>query len=150
MSLEKDISQSRFGNEFQKSVINILFTAGWISEQIKEKLEPYGITQQQYNILRILRGSGAPLSTRQIRDRMLDRMSDTSRIVDRLVIKNLVQKIVCFKDKRMVDITITDSGRELLKTIDAIQQDLDGILKNIGEDEARQLNQLLDKIRKAS
>ena len=147
MSLEKDINQSGFNNEFQKSVINILYTAGWIDEQIKEKLEQYGITQQQYNILRILRGSGAPLSTRQIRERMLDRMSDTSRIVDRLVIKELVRKIVCCKDKRMVDITISDKGTALLKTIDAIQHELDGVVRNINEEEARLLNELLDKIR---
>ena len=147
MSLEKDISQSKFSNEFQKSVINIIYTAGWIDEQIKVKLDHYGITPQQYNILRILRGSGIPLSTRQIRERMLDKMSDTSRIVDRLVIKDLVKKIVCCKDKRMVDITITDKGSDLLAMIDAIQHELDGIISNINEEEARLLNQILDKIR---
>lgn len=147
MSLEKDINQPRFTNEFQKSFINIVYTAGWINEQIKEKLDRYDITSQQFNILRILRGSGVPLSTRQIRDRMLDKMSDTSRIVDRLVNKNLVQKIVCCSDKRLVDITITEQGKALLNAIDEIQPDLDGIIRNISGEEARLLNELLDKIR---
>ncbi len=84
MGIEKDIQQQSFRNEYQKATVNIIFSAGWLNERIKNLLDPEGITPQQYNILRILRGSKIPLSTLQIRERMLDKMSDTSRIVERL------------------------------------------------------------------
>jgi DNA-binding MarR family transcriptional regulator len=92
MGIDKDIQQSNFRNEFQKMGINLLYTANWLNEKIGKILANEDITQQQYNILRILRGSDKPLSTLQIRERMLDKMSDTSRIVDRLVVKELVEK----------------------------------------------------------
>jgi DNA-binding MarR family transcriptional regulator len=92
MGIEKDIQQANFRNEFQKMGINIIYTANWLNERIGNFLMQEDITQQQYNILRILRGSEVPLSTLQIRERMLDKMSDTSRIVDRLIVKCLVQK----------------------------------------------------------
>src|SRR4051812_14374579 len=100
MGIEKDIHQEAFVSEKQKAMLNVLFTYGWIIEQIKTFLSKEDITHQQFNILRILRGAGKPLSTLQIRERMLDKMSDTSRIVDRLVAKELVQKVTCAKDKR--------------------------------------------------
>ena len=100
MSLEQEINQPKFRNEKQKAVINIIYTYNWINQQIKEYLESEDLTQQQYNILRILRGSAPdPLSTLQIRERMLDKMSDTSRIVDRLVLKGLVSKKASKADK---------------------------------------------------
>ena len=96
---------------------------------------------------RILRGAGKPLSTLQIRQRMLDKMSDTSRIVDRLVKKNLVKKNTCESDKRLVDVTITEKGKALLEEMDAKQELMDNVLKNLDEAEAQKLNELLDKIR---
>ena len=98
MGIEQDIQQASFRNEFQKMGINLLFTANWLNEQIGKILSEEGVTQQQYNILRILRGSATPLSTLKIRERMLDKMSDTSRIVDRLIAKELVVKNTCEKD----------------------------------------------------
>ncbi len=95
MSIEKDIQQSKFRNEYHKTVVNLIFTYNWITEKTKQFFEKGDITSQQYNILRILRGAGKPLSTLQIRQRMLDKMSDTSRICDRLVKKELVQKVIC-------------------------------------------------------
>ncbi|HEY0039943.1 MAG TPA: MarR family transcriptional regulator, partial [Flavisolibacter sp.] len=96
-------------------MINLLFTYGWAIEKIKDFVAKEDITHQQYNILRILRGAHPkPLSTLQIRERMLDKMSDTSRIVDRLVLKDLVEKRTCSKDKRLVDVTITEKGQALL------------------------------------
>src|SRR3982750_3756927 len=119
MGLDKDIQQANFVSEKQKAMINILFTYGWVIEKIKDFLSKEDITHQQFNILRILRGSHPkPLSTLQIRERMLDKMSDTSRIVDRLVVKGLVKKAICPKDKRLVDVLITDKGQKLLKKID--------------------------------
>ena len=147
MSIEKEINQERFINEYQKSVINLIYTSNWINEKIKDFLDRFDITSQQFNILRILRGAGEPLSTLKIRQRMLDKMSDTSRIVDRLVKKGLAKKVVCITDKRLVDVTITDKGKQLLENLDQYQDEMDGILKNLTPDEADSLNSLLDKIR---
>jgi Transcriptional regulators len=147
MSIEKDIQQSKFRNEYQKTVVNIIYTYNWVTEKTKQIFERGDITSQQYNILRILRGAGKPLSTLQIRQRMLDKMSDTSRIVDRLVKKDLVQKVICKTDRRLVDVTITEQGMALLDKLDGYNDEMDALLGNITEDEAKMLNQLLDKIR---
>jgi MarR family 2-MHQ and catechol resistance regulon transcriptional repressor len=148
MGIESDIHQSKFINAKQKAMINLLYTYGWMIEQIKEFLSEEDITHQQYNILRILRGSHPePISTLQIRERMLDRMSDTSRIVDRLVAKHLVKKTICPKDKRLVDVTITEKGQKLLKKLDGQKDYFVQIMGNLSEKEAEQLNILLDKLR---
>jgi DNA-binding MarR family transcriptional regulator len=147
MSIEKDIQQSKFRNEYHKTVVNLIFTYNWITEKTKQFFDKGDITSQQYNILRILRGAGKPLSTLQIRQRMLDKMSDTSRIVDRLVKKELVQKVVCKTDRRLVDVTITDTGLQLLDKLDSYNEQMDAMLGNLTEDDAKMLNQLLDKIR---
>ena len=148
MGIEKDIHQLRkFRSEHHKSVVNLIFTNNWVSEKIKEYLEAEDLTLQQYNILRILRGHEKPLSTLQIRDRMLDKMSDTSRIVDRLVLKELVKKTTCKKDKRVVDVVITAKGKTLLAKLDKSPELIDGVAFNLTEEEAKLLNQLLDKIR---
>jgi DNA-binding MarR family transcriptional regulator len=132
----------------QKSMVNLIFTYHWVVEKIKNLLSAEDITLQQYNILRILRGSfPAPLSTLQIRDRMLDKMSDTSRIVDRLVVKGLVQKNTSKTDKRLVDVMITDEGRELLAKLDLHNDELDNIVTSLSENEMNSLNNLLDKLR---
>ena len=149
MSIDKEINQKYFTNEFQKSTINLIYTYNWINEKMKEILDKFQITSQQFNILRILRGSGEPLSTLQIRQRMLDKMSDTSRIVDRMIIKGLVKKVVRLTDKRLVDVTLAEKGERLLEKMDEFQDEMDSILKNLSEDEARTLNRLLDKIRNA-
>ena len=129
-------------------MINLLFTYGWAIEKIKNFLSQEDITHQQYNILRILRGSHPkPLSTLQIRERMLDKMSDTSRIVDRLVLKEFVEKRICLKDKRLVDVTITEKGLDLLKRLDGAAEEMDAVMNNITEKEAEELNSLLDRLR---
>ncbi len=147
MGIEKDIQQTNFRNEFQKMGINIIYTANWLNEKMGQILASEDITQQQYNILRILRGSDAPLSTLKIRERMLDKMSDTSRIVDRLIVKDLVEKFACVKDKRLVDITVTKKGLQLLEKLDALNEPIDSILKGVSEKEAHTINQILDKLR---
>jgi DNA-binding MarR family transcriptional regulator len=127
--------------------INLLFTANWLNEQVGKMLSEAGVTQQQYNILRILRGSVTPLSTLKIRERMLDKMSDTSRIVDRLIAKELVIKNTCAKDKRLVDITLSSKGLSLVDELDQFNDRIDALLKGIDESEAQMMNQILDKIR---
>ena len=150
MGIEKDIQQTNFRNEFQKMGINIIYTANWLNEKMGQILSTEDITQQQYNILRILRGSECPLSTLKIRERMLDKMSDTSRIVDRLIVKDLVEKTACIKDKRLVDITVTKKGLQLLEKLDALNEQIDSILKGVSEKEATTMNQILDKLREDS
>jgi DNA-binding MarR family transcriptional regulator len=147
MGIEQDIQQASFRNEFQKMGINLLFTANWLNEQIGKILSEEGVTQQQYNILRILRGSATPLSTLKIRERMLDKMSDTSRIVDRLIAKELVVKNTCEKDKRLVDITLSPKGLDLVDQLDKFNDRIDALLKGINASEAATMNQILDKIR---
>jgi DNA-binding MarR family transcriptional regulator len=148
MGIEKDIHQNKFRNERHKATINLLFTYGWTVERLKQFVSDHGITHQQFNILRILRGNHpTPLSTLTIRERMIDKMSDTSRIVDRLLSKGLVKKVVCKKDRRLVDITITDKGLKLLEKLDVRQDEMDGVLSNLSEKEASSLSKLLDKIR---
>lgn len=147
MSIEKDINQSKFRDEWHKASVNIIFTSNWVLEQQKKHFDRGNLTQQQYNMLRILKGSSTPLSTLQIRERMLDKMSDTSRIVDRLVTKGLVEKKVNQLDKRLVDVIISTKGRELIEWMDNYAYEIDDVLKNLSADEATQLNLLLDKAR---
>ena len=147
MGIDKDIQQTAFRNEYQKMGINIIYTANWLNERIAQILNSEKITQQQYNILRILRGSEKPLSTLKIRERMLDKMSDTSRIVDRLITKELVEKSACIKDKRLVDVTLSKKGLLLLEKLDNFNDQIDAILKGINEKEASTINQILDKLR---
>ena len=147
MGIEKDINQRKFKSEYQKAIINLIYTYNWTTEKLKHIFDKEGITGQQFNILRILRGSDKPLSTLQIRERMLDKMSDTSRIVDRLVLKELVKKNTCEKDKRLVDVTISDKGKKLLHKMDAFEPEIEAIIKSLTEEEAATFNNLLDKIR---
>jgi DNA-binding MarR family transcriptional regulator len=150
MGIEKDIQQTNFRNEYQKLGINIMYTANWLNEKIAGILSQEDITQQQYNILRILRGADKPLSTLQIRARMLDKMSDTSRIVDRLVAKELVEKNTCPTDKRLVDVVLSKKGFVILEKLDQLNQHLDALMKGISEKDAITMNQLLDQIREVS
>ena len=92
MGIDTEIKQATFRNKQNKAMVNIMFTHAWMVDHIKNFVKSENITPQQYNILRILRGAGEPLSTLQLRERMLDKMSDTSRIVERMVSKGLVQK----------------------------------------------------------
>jgi DNA-binding MarR family transcriptional regulator len=147
MSIEKDIQQSKFTSEHQKVMINIIFSANWINERLKYFFDKEKITQQQYNILRILRGANKPLSTLQIRQRMLDKMSDTSRIVDRLLVKEYVKKTICPTDKRLVDISISVKGKKLLEKLDVVETEMQNTCNNLSEAEAKAMNKLLDKLR---
>lgn len=148
MGIDKDIQQAKFRNVYQKAGINLIYTLGWVKERTRSIFEAEDITSQQFNILRILRGSyPQPLSTLQIRERMLEKMSDTSRIVDRLITKGLVKKLTCKTDRRLVDVIISDKGKKLLERLDARQDEIDGVLSNLTEKEAGTLSDLLDKIR---
>lgn len=148
MELEKETKTSRFESVYQRAMVNVIFTYGWCNDQLKQVMIPYDITTQQFNILRILRGQHPnPSTINLLKARMLDKMCDASRIVERLVQKGYVKKTVNSKDKRAVDILITKKGLSLLKRIDE-EVDLSGMVSpNLTEEEARLLNELLDKMR---
>ena len=151
MGIDQDIQQSKFRNAHQKAGINLIYTLAWMRDKTKAIFDSEDITPQQFNILRILRGSFPdPLSTLQIRERMLEKMSDTSRIVDRLITKGLVKKITCKNDRRLVDVIITDKGKKMLERLDTRQDEIDGVLGNLSEKDANILSDLLDKIRDGS
>ena len=148
MGIEQDIQQSTFRNPHQKAAINLIYTLSWMREKTNTIFEAEDITPQQFNILRILRGSfPQPLSTLQIRERMLEKMSDTSRIVDRLITKGLVKKLTCKNDRRLVDVIISDKGKKILERLDTRQDEIDSVLGNLSEKDANILSDLLDKIR---
>jgi DNA-binding MarR family transcriptional regulator len=148
MKIEEEIKQKRFQSEYQKAVINILFTSGWLGSANSKALKPYDITPQQFNILRILRGQFPnPATVNILQERMLDRMSNASRLVEKLKTKKLVDRTECKKDRRQVDIIITEAGLSLLKDIDLNIKDFENILGEISIKEAEELNRILDKIR---
>lgn len=148
MKLEEEISTRKFTSNYHKSVVNILYTYGWLTNLLKQRLDESDITLQQYNVLRILRGQfPKPATVNLLRERMLDKMSDASRIVDRLYKKELLSRSTNAKDRRAVDILITQKGLELLKTLDQ-EMDMDEILQeNLNPEEAGLLSDLLDKMR---
>ncbi len=146
--LQKELKIAKFENIFQQTIVNIIFTCNWSNQKIKDILSPYGVTQQQYNVLRILRSQyPSPSTINLIKSRILDKMSDTSRIVDRLISKEYLMKTPNFHDKRAVDIIITEKGLQLLKKIDKGTNFSHVVTPNLTEDEAIQLNLLLDKMR---
>ena len=150
MSIDKDINQASFKSEYQRAIINLIFTYNWTTEKLKVIFDKEDLTMQQFNILRILRGNDKPLSTLQIRERMLDKMSDTSRIVDRLILKGLVKKVICKTDRRLVDVTITQKGKKILQKIDQQEDEMSKIVQALSEAEAKTLNKLLDKVRQSN
>lgn len=134
-------------NRYYHALVNVLSTGNWIIDQIKTFVQPENITPQQYHILCILGRAGQPLSTFQLRENMPDKMSDTCRIVARLISKGLVQKVRSSKDKRLVEVTLTDPGLQLLDRIKIRQSELDQILHHLTEDEVDQLDSILKKLR---
>lgn len=148
MKLEDEIQQKKFKSETQKLVINLTYTHNWLNAHYSAMFRSSDITMQQFNVLRILRGQYPnPCSVKLIKERMLDRMSDASRIVDKLKAKGLVDRRECPVDRRSVDILITDKGLELLKSMDSIDENFKNVFKTLTDEEMKTLNHLLDKLR---
>ncbi len=149
MKIEQEINQKKFNNVFQKAHINILFTASWLSQNSAHLLRPLNISWQQFNILRILRGmQPEPATVKLLTERMIDKMSNASRLVDKLKKKSLVDRVPCPEDRRRVNIYITKEGLELLeKASHLMEHDLQDRIGHLTEEEAEELNSLLDKIR---
>lgn len=149
MSLEGEIQQRGFRNEYHKAIINLFHTHNYVVTAMNEIFKAHEVTRQQYNVLRILRGQYPKhASVNLIRDRMLDKMSDASRIVERLRIKELICRKECEVDKRTVEITISEKGLKLLESMEADVIRCDNLLAvNLTAEEVQKLNELLDKIR---
>src|SRR5690606_36609502 len=139
--LSKDI-HSKFANQKAKALLNILYTANWISSFQNEFFKPYGISPQQYNILRILNGSNSALKVQTIKDRMIERSPNATRLMDKLYAKHLINRIACKEDRRVVFIEITTQGKLLLETIG--KNFNHELLKNISDEDAHQISLLLD------
>ncbi len=148
MKLEDEIQQKKFKSIQHKLMLNLVYTTNWITSKQGSFFKDSDITSQQYNVLRILRGQHPnPCSIKLIKERMLDRMSDASRIVDKLNTKKLLIRRECPNDRRSVDIIITDKGLELLRSLDHIDDISIQTLKSLTDDEVNTLNDLLDKLR---
>ena len=143
--ISKDI-QSTFPSEKVKAFINIKYTANWLSSIENEFFKPFGISPQQFNILRILRGAGKAIKVQEIKDRMIERAPNATRLMDKLCSKNLIERIRCPEDRRVVHIAITNEGLNLLNDIDKLGNK-NKILDKLTEEEAKQLSNLLDKVR---
>lgn len=148
MGISEDLKQRTFASETSKSVVNIIFTGNWMMQQMHDLLKPFGLTPQQYNVLRILRGQqNNPMTVLAITERMMDKMSNASRLVDKLLDKNLVLRRECPKDRRAVDVIILPAGMTLLAEIDQVQKQWEMSFGGIGADKMDQLNILLDEFR---
>ncbi|HOZ84762.1 MAG TPA: MarR family transcriptional regulator [Niabella sp.] len=147
MSIEQEIHQNKFATPHNKFALNLMNSSRRLESFLKTHFKQEGLSMQQYNILRILRGSSpTPLSTLDIRERMIDKMSDTSRIVDRLIIKKLVTKKISAKDNRLVEVRITNKGLALLEKLKDTDEKIVSFLSSITTEEAKTLSNLLDKI----
>lgn len=148
MRIEEEINQRQFQSSEQKALINILFTTSWLSKEQSKVLKPFGLSMQQFNILRILRGmKGQPATVKLLTERMIDRMSNASRLVDKLLQKGLVRREICSEDRRKVDIFISDKGMSLAELASAAIDNSISDIVGLDSDEAALLSNLLDKLR---
>lgn len=149
MTLEDAIQQRTFKHEYQKLAINLLYTSSWLNQINTQSIRPFGITWQQFNILRILRGRHPePATVKLLTERMIDKMSNASRLVDKLVKKGYVERRTCADDRRRVDIVLTDAGRQMLDEASAsLEGKMFAQFNSLSEAEAAQMNDLLDRLR---
>lgn len=149
MRLEEEIKQNKkFSNEFEKLTVNILYTSSWLEAQNIQRFKPFGISPQQYNVLRILRGSAPkPLMLSDISSRMIDKNSNATRLVEKLRLKGFVKREVCENNRRQVDISITKKGLDLLADIDKVNDNWGESFKGLTKAEAEAINDALDRLR---
>lgn len=148
MEIEKEIVQAKFKSSLHRSVVNIFFTSNWLHAKQSVVLKPFGITIQQFNILRILRGQYPnPASISLLTERMLDKMSNASRLVEKLLAKNLVDRAVCPSDRRQVNVLINESGLALLLQMDEAMEKVYKGINRLSEEEFDTLSNLLDRLR---
>ena len=148
MKLEEEIVQQKFESDYHKAVVNIIYTSHWLANLHTETFKPHNITMPQFNILRILRGQYPKVvNLKLLKERMLDKMSDVSRLIERLREKGLVDRKTCESDRRHMDICITQKGLDLLKELDEDMNKINKKFSTLNQGEVEMLNQLLDKLR---
>ncbi|MEO9484928.1 MAG: MarR family transcriptional regulator [Ekhidna sp.] len=148
MGIAEEIKQQKFKSEFSKAIVNIIYTNSWLNQENLQLFKSYGLTTPQFNILRILRGQHPkPATVNLLIDRMLDKSSNASRIIDKLEQKELVIRRQCSNDRRAVDVLISNKGLELLEEMDEKMSDWESSINTLTEQEAQTLNGLLDKLR---
>ena len=147
MNLEQEIKQKAFRSEQSKLIVNLIYTYNQLKSRIATVLKNEGVTMQQYNVLRIVKGAGKEgITTSEIRERMLDKMSDASRMVDRLETMELLLKKRDRDDRRVLHVFLTDKGQDLVHRL--MKQDtIDQLASGVKEENAQQLNELLDSFR---
>ena len=147
-SIGEEIKQQKFSSEYHKMVLNIIYTSNWIVSLDNERLKKHNISPQQFNILRILRGQyPKPATVNILIERMLDKMSNASRLVDKLILKKLVERKINENDRRSCDVLITKKGLALLSKIDKEHEEWEESFSSISKAEAKELNRMLDKLR---
>lgn len=151
MNLEKEIRQQKFTSEFEKTAVNLWITASWLHSLNSARLRPFGLTPEQYNVLRILRASHPQtLMLSEIACRMIDRNSNATRLVEKLRVKGMLKRETCAGNRRQVDIFITEKGLAVLRKIDQEEPQWIAKMKNITKAETHELNRILDKLRGAN
>jgi DNA-binding MarR family transcriptional regulator len=148
MRIEDAIQQKEFKDPYHKAVVNLLYTQSYIVSKQSVLFKPHGISPEQYNVLRILKGqNGNPITVSSIQDRMLNKMSNASRLVEKLKQKEMVLREECPKDRRQVDVMITAKGMDVLQQIENEIVHHNTALVQLSQDEVHLLNELLDKLR---
>jgi DNA-binding MarR family transcriptional regulator len=148
MKIEDEIRQKPFKDAYSKAVVNLLYTHSYLVTEQSKIFKPHDLSPEQYNVLRILRGQHPePITVSSIQDRMLNKMSNASRLVEKLKIKKMVERKECAVDRRQVDITITGKGLEILDQLEEEVKKFNKRILNLSKTEVEQLNDLLDKLR---
>ncbi|WP_114779271.1 MarR family winged helix-turn-helix transcriptional regulator [Botryobacter ruber] len=149
MKLEQQLKMSSFRSPFQKAYLNILYTGNWLEAQTESILKLHGISPEQYNVLRILRGQqGKPINLFEIQERMLSPMSNATRLVEKLRLKGLVTREVCEHNRRKVEIFITEKGKKLLEELDPeVEAQEKNLFQQVDTEDIEVLNKILDSIR---
>ncbi len=148
MGFDEEIKQTKKISEYQKGIANLVLTYNHVVNQLEDFIGEYDLTLPQYNILRILRGQyPAPSTNNLIKERIIHRNSDVTRIIDRLISKGLVERSGCCDDRRKVDILISEEGLRILNEIDSRIEVVENLLSGLDQREVAAFNNLLDKIR---
>jgi DNA-binding MarR family transcriptional regulator len=148
VKIEKEIKQEKFKNPYQKAMVNLIFTSNWLNDKMKSSFKPYDLTSQQYNVLKILKGRYPdPAAAGDIKDVMLDKTPDLTRLIDRLIKKELVSRRTCEHNRRKVDILISEKGVALIEKIEVEFKGDKVMFDGLSSKEASALSDLLDKIR---
>ncbi len=148
MKLEAAIKQGKpFKCPYEKALVNLIYTKSWIDQEMGQFFKSIEVTGKQYNILRILKGADAPVSNAYIRERLLDKLSDVSRIIERMEKKKLVHKAASKSDRRLVELSLTPKGLEILEEAESMKGKRNKVLNNLSVADVKKLNLLLDKLR---